>query len=515
MNTATGASKFQWNQTMVDRFRTFLFLLAFVLSSILPLVAQVGFAKPVAMFEVNSLTDRLSLDFDNLPLEEVIKYLRSHTDFVYVLDRNALDDIGIDPQTKVSLKVERIQLRSALNIITGSLALDWRVDDKQITVSTPEEIENKLDVIKYECRNLVGFPESAADYDSLIDLIGSSIAPASWPDGQGAHLAIEASGGYLIVPQTQRVHAQIAQFMSALNGLKKQYDGDPNVVITKSEFPTDPNFATKERLREKRMELEFIDARLTDVCDYLSQQSGLNIELDRSPLKSKGVSPYDQHTFRTSEAPLEVILRRLTRKLKLSFSVRDEVVWIAAQDEDNDNSSLAIYPVRDLVDVDANSRLTYDELIRALRRVISPRTWTADGGSIREFRSANALVVEQQPRVHRQIEELLRQLRKDRSELSAASALQITEADKTVQLTVYHRIDAPASPDFAFDLVRDLKRQLPELNAGDTSVTMLPGTLVVRANAATHSGIERILLRLDVWNPQPFRPSLGSERFGR
>ena len=83
---------------------------------------------------------------------------------------------------------------------------------------------------------------------------------------------------------------------------------------------------------------------------------------------------------------------------------------------------MRIYPVRDLVlwrvpvleDGEPRFEADYDSLIEVITTSVEPESWTDVGGpgSIKEFENSEALVVSQNRRVHREIEQLLTTLRK-------------------------------------------------------------------------------------------------------
>ena len=73
-----------------------------------------------------ALDVKCSCDFDKTPLSEVVAFLARQRKINFIIDRRALDEIGIDPiETSVTLKVSDIPLRSLLSLALERHDLAW------------------------------------------------------------------------------------------------------------------------------------------------------------------------------------------------------------------------------------------------------------------------------------------------------------------------------------------------------------------------------------------------------
>ncbi len=232
-----------------------------------------------------SLDRQISLHFDNVPLSQVITDIRSKADINVVIDMAGLDEEGVTSDTPVSIDVDGIMLKSALNLLLEPLNLGYMVDNEVLNVTSRLRRQGQLEVETYPVADLVvpipnftsppstfvnstpngfgggsgfngapnmsvpsfGAPQGQAmaqvedptsgfssmagtrisssprgvEFDTLMDLITSTIEPGSWEivGGNGVLRQNETTLS-LVVRQTQLVHDQIADLLDQLRRLQ-------------------------------------------------------------------------------------------------------------------------------------------------------------------------------------------------------------------------------------------------------------------------------------------------------
>ena len=131
-----------------------------------------------------------------------------------VLDVRALDGVGIGPDVKVSLHVENVQLRTALNLLTRQQDLVFDIKHGAIRITTPEESEANLHGRLYPVAGLV---DRRVDYSvvALANALAAATDPDNWED-QGGPGAIDELGGVLLIYTTLDNHEQIERVLEAL-----------------------------------------------------------------------------------------------------------------------------------------------------------------------------------------------------------------------------------------------------------------------------------------------------------
>jgi len=151
------------------------------------------------------------------------------------IDERALDDVGLGTDTPVNFHQYAIRTRDGLNLLTHGLDLTWGLYHGRLVITTPEGAEDELITKVYDVRNLVDLVPAPYwsggmgggrtitvyqyNFDSLIELITSTIEPDSWDEVGGAgaiRVCYTRRMRTLVVAQTYQAHQQIQALLSEL-----------------------------------------------------------------------------------------------------------------------------------------------------------------------------------------------------------------------------------------------------------------------------------------------------------
>ncbi len=167
--------------------------------------------------------------FVEAPLTEVLDYLKNHHQIEIQIDSKALEDAGVGTDVPVTIDLKGISLRSALNLMLRKLNLTWLIEDEVLLITIPEEAEQHLETKVYDVADLVVCRDEhdviSEDYDSLIDVITSTIKPTSWDDMGGPGSAVGESLGtakVLVVSQTREAQDEIAKLLADIREVAKK-----------------------------------------------------------------------------------------------------------------------------------------------------------------------------------------------------------------------------------------------------------------------------------------------------
>ncbi len=192
-----------------------------------------------------------TVDFDQVPFEDIIAYLRNVTGQPFYVDWAALEAAGVLRETEISLQLPRtspaVILKFALRAVRPIETLDYYVDDGVVHVTTQRIADAKTVVRTYDIRDLLVtipdfYPDNLGngggqggqggggnngggggqsggrggdDEDSeaeraqeIIDLIQATIRPDIWQDNGGT-ATIRFFRGNLIVNAPRSVHRQL------------------------------------------------------------------------------------------------------------------------------------------------------------------------------------------------------------------------------------------------------------------------------------------------------------------
>lgn len=188
--------------------------------------------------------------------------------------------------------------------------------------------------------------------------------------------------------------------------------------------------AIAEKL-DAEVHVEFSESDLTDVVSFLQKVSGVNIVIDPAVMSGGQQTPV---TLTEDHVKLRQVLDTIMSLTNLHYVLKDEAVFISNSDGVRGDVYMKLYDVRDLTHsmqsfpgpdldipepggsgakllppVEPETHPETQDFIDIIQRVVAPNTWKNPGVSIEEFEGA--MVINQTDDVHRQIDELLRELR--------------------------------------------------------------------------------------------------------
>ncbi len=221
-----------------------------------------------------SLGQKVSLHFHDVPLTEVIRHIATVHGINIAMKSHAIETEGLTTSQPVTIDVDGITLRSALNLLLDQAGgLVYSIENETLMITNRLEQETKFEVITYNVADLVipvsvkvdpsasmsggatmrqvgssgnglyqvnddlnlGIPGSAgsrgdsaagssvgnADFSGLIDLITTTIEPGTWDvDGGAGTIGTEENTLSLVIRQTSAAHEDIADLLKQLRKLQ-------------------------------------------------------------------------------------------------------------------------------------------------------------------------------------------------------------------------------------------------------------------------------------------------------
>ena len=112
--------------------------------------------KSSAEKEIESrLNQAVNLNFNNLPLKDVLEDIRAMYQINIVPDMSALEQEGISLERPITLKLEQISLKSALNLMLRNVHLTWVVKDEVLQITTESQARGKMATVTYQVTDLI------------------------------------------------------------------------------------------------------------------------------------------------------------------------------------------------------------------------------------------------------------------------------------------------------------------------------------------------------------------------
>jgi hypothetical protein len=135
---------------------------------------------------------RVSVEFEDTPLEDVLSFLGNTLDGQFYLNRKRLNDEEIAADAPVSLRLKNVRadmvLDLALDQVSDSLA--YVVRDEIVMVSTLDDLEGAAEVRVYNVRDLLKLTPPQ-DAGAMAPGMGG---PSGYPGGDGGYGAYGAEG---------------------------------------------------------------------------------------------------------------------------------------------------------------------------------------------------------------------------------------------------------------------------------------------------------------------------------
>jgi len=185
------------------------------------LVNQQLTAKEIALLK--TLNSVMSVDYNNEKFKLVINHLQDKTGLTLILDEASARDLNIDYDDPISFKVQKASVRTILKKVLGDKGLTYIIKEGNIQVMTPKRASEHTVVRSYPVDDLVApnqfamffgpfaqYAQMQQNAQQLINLIQSTVEPASWqPNGPGS-ITFHAPTKTLLIRASAEMHYQMA-----------------------------------------------------------------------------------------------------------------------------------------------------------------------------------------------------------------------------------------------------------------------------------------------------------------
>ncbi len=168
-----------------------------------------------------ALDTPLDFHFVDAPLKEIVDSLQSKLGVPIQRDSKSLTDAGVSPDTKISFTAKQIPAHEGLRRLLAEKKLAFGIEDEVILITTADRAKLLVHPVVYGVGDLCGFFDPIAfggpDYDSLIEMLTSTVAPASWDSNGGAGtVARLAIANAIVCDQTDEIQDQISKLLDEL-----------------------------------------------------------------------------------------------------------------------------------------------------------------------------------------------------------------------------------------------------------------------------------------------------------
>ncbi len=171
----------------------------------------------------------------------------------------------------------------------GELDLTYVIRNEVLAVTTPEAAERELETRLYPVADLavaghapVVTTHPRSRFQTICDLICRHVEPASWDSvGGAATITPLDARGLLAISQTDAAHHSIEALLAAVRQAAAGNASSPQNGSSKITLSASAATAKIDAALGRPVDLEFNDAPLLEVVDYLKQTCHIPIMVDR------------------------------------------------------------------------------------------------------------------------------------------------------------------------------------------------------------------------------------------
>jgi hypothetical protein len=162
-----------------------------------------------------ALEQRLTCEFKETPLTEVLQFLQKTMQVPVLLDRRNADQDRVAADTPITAISNGVTLQDTLTMALKNIELTYTVTDDVLLVTTPEFAESDFTWAIYPLGDLVTAGRSA---DELVTMLTTTVSPQSWEEvgGPGVVRGLRGITQALVISQSCHVHRQIAALLAQL-----------------------------------------------------------------------------------------------------------------------------------------------------------------------------------------------------------------------------------------------------------------------------------------------------------
>jgi RNA polymerase sigma factor (sigma-70 family) len=161
----------------------------------------------------------VNVDYEAVPLRKALEDISNKMGINLVVDRRALQDMGINEERPITLKLENVMLKTALHFMVKDLGLDYTVQEGVLVVGQREHLLTKVIPVG----DLIFDREKKNREEVLIRLITQVVEPPTWASmGGNGNIEFFPLGESLVVKQSPVVLEQIEALLAGLRAFNEK-----------------------------------------------------------------------------------------------------------------------------------------------------------------------------------------------------------------------------------------------------------------------------------------------------
>ncbi|MBM4039688.1 MAG: hypothetical protein FJ290_14360 [Planctomycetes bacterium] len=329
---------------------------------------------------------RVTFDFVETPLHDVVNFLSSLVDVTIVLDEPSARDAP-----NITLRVNDMRLEAALGWILRIVSLRYQLKDEALFIAKPERIGEDVVTRALPAWGAVAKPEEARVLAAVLDQLLKAVPGASrWT-------RCRPRPGYLLDIVAREADAAAAE--AIVGWLAHSKPGECHDLSDSLDAPPRKWEVNIREAMTKRVTFDFVETPLQDVVSFLSSLTDITLLLDAETLRGKAPVV----TRRANEERLGEALDAILKPLGLRQVMSDEAVLVTTPKLALEARSTAwrLYDLRHL----AREPAAAADLAQAIKRACEKHPEWAPSHQLADFQ--NRLIIRTTPAVHEAVQKMV------------------------------------------------------------------------------------------------------------
>ena len=284
---------------------------------------SVGSSQFVAEHREYDVATRLKdtipqIEFVDVRLIDFVYFLSDFSTLPITIDPEAMFFAGKSPATKLQVKLTDTTVQQTLHEVLATKGLEFLVQDDQLVITAKMNQEDRLRRIEYPTEDLLNsqFPAQ----EDLARWLRTLVAPTTWQDQKGSG-TIEFLQQSLAINQLATIQWQVLQLFDKLRVAR---GGTPRSRYSAKRFVLRSRSAQADGKLSQLVTLNYFrHARLTEILQRLSTETGVYFLVDWLRLDAAGWWPDSQTTFQADQKTLRESLDDFLFPKGLAFRIVD------------------------------------------------------------------------------------------------------------------------------------------------------------------------------------------------
>ncbi len=158
------------------------------------------------------LQKRISVNFIDTPLTDVVKFLKAKHQITIIIDQGAVDEGDLDPEELVNFTAQNIKLENVLTLMLKQFDLTYHIRNESLKITTVAIEEEALTAVVYDVQKLY---VAGIDYEFL-DLMIYNSTNCLWEDDGEYGGTVTMLPGCLVAKQSFHSHKEIFNLLQQI-----------------------------------------------------------------------------------------------------------------------------------------------------------------------------------------------------------------------------------------------------------------------------------------------------------